>query len=213
MKQKIISLTAAQLRLLALALMLLDHLGRTVFPGQTWMICLGRLAFPIFAFQAAEGYLHTHDFMRYCIRLAVFGLLSEVPFNLMLSGSPFFPAHQNVMFTLLLGLLACRAWDRAVWWQMALVCLAGVLTFPDYGTLGVASVLLFHVFRENRPAQLLFLLLLNVVGYGGPSIQSLAALAWLPISLYRGEKGRGGRALRYGSYIFYPLHMLILGLL
>lgn len=207
------SLTAAQLRLLALTLMLLDHLGRTVFPGQTWMICLGRLAFPIFAFQTAEGYQHTHNFRGYCGRLFLFGLISELPFNLMLSGSPFYPAHQNVLFTLLLGLLACRAWDRQAWWQMALVCLAGALTFPDYGALGVASVLMFHVLRSNRPAQLLFLVLVNVLGYGGPSIQSLAALAWLPISLYRGEKGRGGRALQYSSYVFYPLHMLILGLL
>ena len=46
-----ISLTSAQLRLLALALMLLDHMGRVLFPGQLWMICLGRLAFPIFAFR------------------------------------------------------------------------------------------------------------------------------------------------------------------
>ena len=45
------------------------------------------------------------------------------------------------------------------------------------------------------------------------SVQSLAALAWIPISLYRGDKGRGGKALQYGSYIFYPLHLLILGLL
>ena len=104
-------LTAAHLRILALFLMLLDHLWGTVVPGNAWMTYVGRMAFPIFAFQAAEGYHHTHDFKGYCKRLAIFALVSEIPFNLMISGSPIFPFHQNVMLTLLFGLLACRASD------------------------------------------------------------------------------------------------------
>ena len=166
-----ISLTAAQLRALALMLMFIDHAGRVLFPEQSWMICLGRLAFPIFAFQTAEGYRHTRDWGRYCLRLAVFALISEIPFNLLAYGAAIYPLRQ------------------------------------------VALVLLFHIFREDKPAQLLFLILINCFGYGLGSIQSFAALAWIPISLYRGAKGRGGKALQYGSYIFYPLHMLLLGLL
>ena len=105
-------LTATHLRILALVLMLLDHLWATVVPGNNWMTYVGRMAFPIFAFQAAEGYHHTHDFKGYCKRLALFALVSEIPFNLMMMSYPIFPFHQNVMLTLLLGLLACRAWDR-----------------------------------------------------------------------------------------------------
>ena len=44
-------------------------------------------------------------------------------------------------------------------------------------------------------------------------LQGFAILAFLPIALYNGEKGKGGKSLQYGSYIFYPLHMLILGLM
>ena len=208
-----ISLTAAQLRALALIFMFIDHAGRTLFPEQSWMLCLGRLAFPIFAFQTAEGYRHTRDWGRYCLRLAVFALISEIPFDLMVFGMIFHPVHQNVMFTLLLGLVACRVFDRNRGWGLIPVFLAAALLRPDYGIPGVALVLLFHIFREDKPAQLLFLALINCFGYGLGSIQSFAALAWIPISLYRGEKGRGGKALQYGSYIFYPLHMLILGLL
>ena len=206
-------LTAAQLRLLALGLMLLDHTGRGQFPEQIWMVCLGRLAFPIFAFQTAEGYRHTRDFKRYCLRLAIFALVSEIPFDMMAFGSVFYPGHQNVMFTLLLGLMACRLYDRGIGWAALLTIPAATLLFTDYGALGVMTVLVFHAFREQKPLQLLFLVLLNGLGYGFLSIQTFAALAWLPISLYRGEKGRGGMALQYGSYVFYPLHMLILGLL
>jgi len=215
-------LTAAHLRILALFLMLLDHLWGTVVPGNDWMTYLGRMAFPIFAFQAAEGYHHTHDFKGYCKRLAIFAAISEIPFNLMIIGSPIFPLHQNVMLTLLLGLLACRAWDRRKWWQFPLLGLAGILTFPDYGLLGVASVLMFHVFRGQKLLQLIFLILINWFGYEGQFIplgtlefpvQAFAILAFLPIALYSGEKGRGGKWLQYGSYAFYPLHMLILGLM
>ena len=222
MTQRKFGLTATHLRILALFLMLLDHLWATVVPGNNWMTYVGRIAFPIFAFQAAEGYHYTHDFNGYCKRLAIFAAVSEIPFNLMIFSSPIFPFHQNVMLTLLLGLLACRAWDNKKWWQIALLLLAGVVTFPDYGVMGVLTVLMFHVLRDWKWAQLLMLIAINWFGFEGQHlilgtmeipIQAFAILAFLPIALYNGEKGPGGKALQYGSYIFYPLHMLILGLL
>ena len=222
MTQRKFGLTAAHLRILALFLMLLDHLWATVVPGNNWMTYLGRMAFPIFAFQAAEGYHHTHDFKGYCKRLAIFALVSEIPFNLMIFSSPIFPFHQNVMLTLLLGLLACRAWDQRKLGWLALICLAAVLTFPDYGVMGVLTVLMFHALRDWKWAQLLMLIAINWFGFEGQQlvfgsikmpIQAFAILAFLPISLYHGEKGPGGKWLQYGSYLFYPLHMLILGLM
>lgn len=221
MKNKTFPLTAAHLRILALALMLLDHLWGTVVPGNDWMTYLGRMAFPIFAFQAAEGYVHTHNFKGYCARLALFAVISEIPFNLMISGSPFYRFHQNVMLTLLLGLLSCRALDDRKWGQLLLLWLAGIFTFPDYGALGVATVLMFHVFRGQGLMQLCFLVLINWFGFEGRElligsfhvpVQAFAILAWLPLQLYSGEKG-GGKWLQTASYVFYPLHMLILGLL
>ena len=215
-------LTAAHLRILALFLMLLDHLWATVVPGNNWMTYLGRMAFPIFAFQAAEGYHYTHDFKGYCKRLALFALVSEIPFNLMISGSPIFPFHQNVMLTLLFGLLACRAYDRRKLLAVAGWIIGGAFTLCDYGAMGIWTVLMFHVFRNNKWLQLLFLILINWFGFEGQHlilgtmevpVQAFAILAFLPIALYNGEKGRGGKALQYGSYIFYPLHMLILGLM
>ena len=212
-------LTAAHLRILALFLMLLDHLWGTVVPGNLWMTCVGRMAFPIFAFQAAEGYHHTHDFRGYCKRLALFAVISEIPFNLMISGSPIYPFHQNVMLTLLLGLLACRAYDRKKWLSMVGWFLLGAFSFCDYGAAGVLTVLMFHVFRGQKMGQLLMLFIINWFCYEGQQLvlgtfklplQAFAILAWIPIALYSGEKGRGGKVLQYGSYLFYPVHMLIL---
>ncbi len=222
MKTKFFGLSAAHLRILALFLMLLDHLWATVVPGSFWMTMAGRLAFPIFAFQAAEGYRRTHDFKAYCKRLLIFGLISEIPYNFLVFDSPIFPFQQNVMFTLLLGICACKYWDEKNYWKLALAIALGAVGFVDYGYLGVVTVLMFHVFRSNRWLQLAALIFIHGFGYSGLMIaplgfemplQALAILAWLPLQLYNGEKGPGGKVLQYASYIFYPVHMLILGLL
>ena len=52
-------LSAAALHIIAMALMLMDHLWATLLPAQDWLTCAGRLAFPIFAFMAVEGYFYT----------------------------------------------------------------------------------------------------------------------------------------------------------
>lgn len=229
-------LNSVELRALALCLMLLDHLWATVVPGNLWMTCLGRMAFPIFAFQTAEGYAHTSDFRQYLRRLVFFGLISEIPFNLMVGGSWLYPFHQNVMFTLALGLLALRALDRAkeeTWlprrglWLLAVLgcCLAGAVIFTDYGFYGVLTVLLFGLSRDipyGKVLQLAGMILIHGVAMEGMvlrpfgltvPLQSLAVFGLIPIWLYSGEKGRRSKLVQYGSYIFYPLHMLFLGIL
>jgi hypothetical protein len=84
------------------------------------------------------------------------------------------------------------------------------------------TVLMFHIFRGQKLCQLLMLIAINYFGYEGQHlllgrteipVQAFAILAFIPIFLYNGEKGKGGKALQYGSYVFYPLHMLILWLL
>ena len=98
-------LDSLALKLLAMALMLCDHLWATVLPGVMWLTAVGRVAFPIFAFQVAEGFQRTHDRKKYLLRMLVFALISEIPFNYLYYSSPVFPFHQNVMFTFFIALL------------------------------------------------------------------------------------------------------------
>ena len=157
-------LNGLTLKLLAMALMLCDHMWATVVPGGQWMTNLGRLAFPIFAFQIAEGYARTHNFKRYLGRMFLFALISELPFNLMTGGGLLFPFHQNVMFTFCLALLMLRLADlgRArgpVWHGLSIVVacglgwLLGTLAMVDYSGAGVLMVMLLHDLPQWRVAR------------------------------------------------------------
>lgn len=98
-------ISIAALHIIAMLFMLMDHLWATLLPAQEWLTCVGRIAFPIFAFMSVEGYFHTHNFKKYLLRMLVFAVISEIPFDLMYGGTWFYPVHQNVIWTFILGLL------------------------------------------------------------------------------------------------------------
>lgn len=100
------------LHILAMLFMLSDHLWATVVPGSRWMTAVGRLAFPIFAFMIAEGFYRTRSVKKYILRLLIFAVLSEIPFNLMYGGAVFYPVHQNVLWTFLAALAGICLIDR-----------------------------------------------------------------------------------------------------
>ena len=114
MKETIASgLSRESLRRIAACTMLVDHIGATLFPGVLWLRCVGRLAFPIFAFFLGEGFRWTHSRRQYLLRLVLFALLSELPFNRMVFGRWIAPSGQNVLWTLALGLCAIACAQRA----------------------------------------------------------------------------------------------------
>ena len=234
-------ISAATLHILAMALMLMDHLWATLLPAQDWLTCAGRLAFPIFAFMAVEGYFHTHSFQKYALRMLLFAVLSEVLFDLMYGGTCFYPVHQNVIWTLRLGLLGIRLMEavrqKGKRWLYLLVSILiviagaalGTLGMVDYYGAGVLTVLIFYFFRGRKwwclLGQLLALYWVNVELLGGLMYpvtlfgmdfelcqQGLALLALIPIWLYRGRQGHHSKPFQYACYAFYPVHMLVLAL-
>lgn len=232
-------LTSAGLHILAMGFMLLDHMWATVCSQWDWMTCVGRLAFPIFAFMTVEGYFHTKNFRRYLLRMLAFALISEIPFNLMYSRSWLYPFHQNVLWTFLLSLLCIRLleWIRALekpalfyltaFLTAALGWVLGTIGRVDYYGEGVLCVLVFYFFRGRRwwhlLGQAVGLFWVNVELLGGLfysveflgmqleiSQQGLAVLALIPIWLYRGQQGLHSKPFQYFCYGFYPVHMLLL---
>lgn len=233
-------ITSNILKLIAVILMLSDHIWATAMSFGDWMTYIGRMAFPIFAFLIAEGFVHTSNFKKYVIRLLGFAVITEIPFNLFYSSRFFNPYHQNVLFTLLLGLLAIYVIDNlkknhsakniglSMLW-LVLISIAATIGFVDYGFLGMITVVMFYLLRDFPFAwlcQLIAMVLINIVFFEGLVVpvelfghtfeiptQGFAVFSLIPIWLYGGKKGRSHKALQYGFYAFYPVHMLILYLI
>lgn len=103
-------MTGFWLKIIAMVTMVIDHTGLSLFGRSPTiyiaMRIIGRLSFPIFAFLIAEGCRHTHNIRKYFLRLIVFAFISEIPFDLMISGEPFYLKDQNVYFTLAIAVAA-----------------------------------------------------------------------------------------------------------
>ena len=145
-------LTSAALHILAMALMLCDHLWGTIVPGNDWLTCIGRVAFPIFAFMLVEGYFHTKNLKKYALRLLLFALLSEIPFNLAMGSSVFYPVHQNVLWSFLIS-LGLIHWNERVkkkeklWLRILVGALSVVIGY-------VVAYFMIGKFRYATPGRL-----------------------------------------------------------
>lgn len=150
--------TSAILHILAMAFMLSDHMWSTLFPSQTWMTCIGRIAFPIFAFMIVEGYHHTRSFKKYLLRMLIFAVISEIPFNLMMGGviNPF---DQNVMWTFLISLLGIKLFDlikgkwRKIWDKNKVLekktkYIPMILSTVGFGLLTLILVYIFYIIGQ-----------------------------------------------------------------
>lgn len=203
------------LRITAVVCMLSDHLWIVLNPYGNLLNYVGRVAFPIFAFLISEGFIHTSNLKKYFVRLCVFAVFSEIPFNLFCSGEIFYPEYQNVGFTLLMGLSAVFLLDKMrkdptpKTLAVSGLLLVGIFVFSnyfnaDYGIAGVTTVVAFYLFRDFPFAwvfQLVSLVILNVFVFPGRPVlikiagqiykthaQIFAVFSLIPIWLYNGKK-------------------------
>jgi hypothetical protein len=229
----VLRMSSFAIKILAMLTMLIDHIGVAFdMPSPVYLACriIGRLAMPLFCFMIAEGLFHTKDARRYLLRLAIFALVSEVPFDLLFKGVPLEFSYQNVGFTLFFGLLGILLFDsfaaqRRKGAALAAILAAGAAAYfarSDYTVYGVYFVFIFYYFRNNhwgRTIALAFGVLLlsadikmmpDMSWHFSIEYTAAAVLAAVPIGLYNGGKGREGRAVRAAFYAFYPAHLLIL---
>ena len=221
--EKLRILDGTSLKLIAMISMVFDHVGDMFFPGALWMRMIGRLAMPLFSFCIAEGYAHTKNKQRYLLRMGVFALVSEIPFDLAFEGRVGL-GHQNIMLSFFLAILALMLFDRIrgegkehtegkTLLGILCVCAVAVLALvlrADYTLFAVLAVFLFYVLRNRHPllrcgVGVGFLALTRTVGY-----YRATGLSLIPLLLYNGKRGRG---LKWLFYAFYPGHLLLLYLL
>lgn len=212
------------LKYIACGTMLLDHIGASCIESRysyytaapsalvTLDVCLrwaGRLAFPLYCFLLVEGFLHTHSLRQYAGRMLAFALVSELPFDLAFFHTLIYRGHQNVYWTLFFGLCALGCLRHfgersapGIFSALALAVLAELLR-TDYGAIGVLLIVALYITRASRPLQCLF-------GAVAVCYELPAPLAFLPVSLYNGQRGRCSRAEQWAFYLFYPAHLALL---
>ena len=182
------------------------------------MRVIGRIALPIFAFCVAEGYLHTRNRKKYLLRLGVFALVSEIPFDLVTAGKLLEFGHQNIMLTFFWAILGLLCYDALreklkkgglVLGILVLLLFAGasLILGLDYNFLAVGLIFLYYLLRDKallwrNAAGMAFNILLR-----NKDIYWFGLLGFLPIFLYNGQKGRG---LKWLFYLFYPGHLLLI---
>ena len=214
-------LDGTTLKIIAMICMILDHVGDNFFPEQIWMRIIGRMALPIFAFCVAEGYMHTHDKMKYMYRMGIFALISEIPFDLVTSGKVLEFTHQNVMMTFFWAILGLILYESmAKNGNKTSELLSGVIIFHfaitsvfmgmDYNILAVGLIFIYYFLRNKAPvinnlAAATYHVILRNVG-----IYWFGLLGFIPIFLYNGKRGKG---LKWLFYLFYPCHLLLIWLL
>lgn len=153
------------IKMIAIITMFLDHSADTFsFVPNIWVLnVVGRIAFPLFAFQLFVGYSHTKDVKKYFIRLITFALISQIPFSLLMfimTGSAMAYGNfiaLNIFFTLALGLLAMYVYDCKLNVFAKIVIIALLLVIAqicnvDYGAWGVCLILFIRLFYPKKVA-------------------------------------------------------------
>lgn len=240
-------MTGSKLKWIATLSMLIDHFGVViVWPfilanptlhgtenhlNATGLVVLyemmrliGRIAFPIFIFLLIQGFSHTHNRITYLVRVLVFAIISELPFDLAFNlssqdikeGRLIEFDRQNVFFTLAIGLFSIIVIDAVLnlckdeniramsvaFVGIASLGLAYVLQ-GDYKVMGVLAIMLAYAFRQSIAKEMLVCILVLSVA----SVTEVFALAGLPFVLkYNGQRGK---ANKWFFYVFYPAHLLV----
>lgn len=217
-------LSGSTLKIMAMISMLVDHTGAVLlssiltgnaFYKVNWVMryFIGRFAFPIYCFLLVEGFQRTGSRKKYIIRLFLFAILSEIPFDLAFHGEMWSLAGQNIFFTLSLGMLMMAGMEeiekrcRNIWMLhigrvLVFLVIAGIaeLIACDYGAHGIIAIALLYLFRKNKTEQL-------IAGCVAFAWEITAPIAFIPVAFYNGKRGI---SLKYVFYAFYPVHLLLL---
>jgi len=219
-------LTGNQLKLIAVILMTMDHIGAILYPGVLWLRMVGRLAYPVFAYMVAEGCTHTGSLSRYFGTMAAMAAICQ--------GAMYFitgTLYQYILvtFTLSIGLIyllrKARETENVIWWLLSAagigfvwlltqylpVKLSGTDFSIDYSFWGVMLPVMVWM-GKTKSQKLLFAAAGLVLIAGDPGNIQILSLCALPLlAMYNGQRGQW--KLKYFFYIYFPAHLVLLEIL
>lgn len=227
---KVQFLSGAWLKLIAITSMLIDHVNKAlIYPNLTsndgvltvvsnLFDIIGRIAFPLFCFLLVEGYFKTRSRKKYLFNLLLFGVISEVPFDMFTTACFFYMNWNNVMFTLAFVLMTIWSidilkekmqklpkvlWYFVSWIIIIIMCIAAIYLSLDYEHHAILIGYFFYLFHDVPLFAIPF-------GYASMYTQPWSLLGFGLTLTYNGERGKQNKML---NYWFYPAHLLILGIL
>lgn len=228
-------ITASELKYLAIMAMFIDHVAHLfIQDGTALYYCMkfiGRITAPVMCFFISEGYHYTGNLKKYFQRMAVFAVISHFAFAFCFNGSFIHSGRESMITTLFLCLIAVHLVNtdkiRKEFILPAIMVICWLADFCDWGMEAVIYTLAFEIARGNRKNQLIAYGLTACLFRLIPMIQIMLIESlyfsenwyrlgvFVPIPLlflYNGEKG-GGKYTKWVFYIFYPAHLLLLGVI
>lgn len=221
------------LKYIAVAAMLCDHIALAFVgmdnPLGLTMRVVGRLTAPIMCYFLVEGFMYTRSKKKYGTRLFIFALISQIPFSYLLTGK-LFDTRLNMMFTLFFCFMILLCLEKINNRFLRVMCafvFAVLCTMCDWGMVAPLWVLVFAVCREDKKKMNLFYFLtciywlcrcINItVGDGNEWYSALwqaGSIGFVPlIYFYNGQGGESSKFSKWFFYWFYPLHILVIGVI
>lgn len=223
--------TSGHLKIIACLTMFLSHLAQSYLLYILGYIriadlsmLIGRVAMPIYCFMVAQGMVLTKDKKSYLKRLFIFALVSEIPYDLAFRNTIFEYYNQNVIFTLFLGALLIYIWqvieDKSfkVYIKISLMliiailfCFLAQMMFTDYSYKGIIAISLLYLSFSNKylTALVLFLSFYFEAYVTGYSLY-IPFIVYLSIPLILLYNGKRGKYSKFGFYLFYPGHLMLI---
>lgn len=232
-----------ELKYIAIIAMLIDHVAWAFVPLNTAlgtvMHIIGRLTAPCMCFFIAEGFHYTRNKTKYGIRLFIFALISWIPFHFFETGRlPFefidgrfscdiIHQTQSMIYTLFLCFIALCFLESNINIILRIIAISAVCLLDmhaDWHVSAILMTLVFYVFRNNKKKQVLYFSILAFgiglykvlknIDYWYNTLFQFGVLLFVPFLIYySGEKGSSNKFHKWFFYIFYPMHLIILGIL
>jgi hypothetical protein len=216
--------------------MTVDHLTWTLFPGtqKVWYIMalhiVGRLTAPIMWFFIAEDYHYTHNIKKYLMRLGIFAVISHFAYCFAF-GIDFIPLktgvfnQTSVMYPLFVAVLVLWIQDTEFRYKVLKHILIFVLVwsaFPaDWSCIAVLAIMGIYRHRGDLKKQtitmMIWVLLYAVVSFFFVNkihgiIELFVILVYPLMKRYNGERGKA-KWLKWFFYIYYPVHLVVIGII
>lgn len=213
-------LSASSLKIMACIFMFIDHVGLEIFTQINILRVIGRLAYPIFAFFIAEGCKYTKNKTKRFVTMFLLGVLCEIIY-IAYNGH----YYGNILITFSLSVLLIHSLQKITdsltdFIKFAVILVAVYIICTqigvDYGFSGVIAPV-FAIIPDLKGKKTSFFVRLGLFAVGlifvvlensMNGIQMWSLLAIPLLALYNGNAGN--RKLKYGFYLFYPLHLVVI---